>query len=489
MGMNVIHGSEQLSYLGSMRTIILIGFGLLLSFSTTSQTSINWEDAIAVVPSEYGYINLRMVLNSDGSPVILHGKSGTTGGLYCTRWNGVDFDAPVAITSETGLFINDAEGPRMAVSGDRIAVTYQLSGQWATGGRMVLSEDGGATWGTPIPTSPEATEDHFMPVPAFDENQQPWVTVKWGSSPVLEGAQFWDEGSETFLAPVDAGQPMDGDAVCECCASMPFSHDGRNYDVVRNNNSNIRDFWVVRTDVSGSWSEALDIDPTNWSINSCPASEAETCILADGTLLAVFMSAAEGGSRVYWSTADLEAWSLLDSDRIQPGVDQVENNPSVDADGDHSVVAWESNQGGYDILVASGSNSAGGPGAWPDAASVVTEGLSGHSRRPVVRVAGNTVHLVYQRPSEGTFHYRRGTIGASSTLPPLMVNAPLEVSSTPMGWHVSGHTGFHWTVHDLSGRCMASGQSPDGNVSFGETGIYILGITSEMDVQHFKLAR
>ena len=86
--MNVIHGSEQLSYLGSMRTLILIGFGLLLSFSTTSQTSINWEDAIAVAPSEYGYINLRMVLNSDGSPVILHGKSGTTGGLYCTRWNG-----------------------------------------------------------------------------------------------------------------------------------------------------------------------------------------------------------------------------------------------------------------------------------------------------------------------------------------------------------------------------------------------------------------
>ena len=75
MGMNVIHGSEQLSYLGSMRTLILIGFGLLLSFSTTSQTSINWEDAIAVAPSEYGYINLRMVLNSDGSPVILHGKS------------------------------------------------------------------------------------------------------------------------------------------------------------------------------------------------------------------------------------------------------------------------------------------------------------------------------------------------------------------------------------------------------------------------------
>ena len=359
---------------------------------------------MASVPSEFGYINLRMELDAAGNPVILHGKSGSEGGLYCTRWNDGTLGTPTAVTSETGIFINDAEGPRMAASGNRIAVAYQISGQWDTGGRVVISEDGGATWGNPIPTSPDATEDHFMPVPAFDGDQNPWITVKWGTNPVLEGGQFWDGTTGTFMPAADIGVAMAGSAVCECCASMPFSHEGRHYDIVRNNNANLRDFWVVRTDEQGEWSEAIDIDPTDWNINSCPASEAESCILPDGTLAAVFMSAAEGGSRVHWSTVDLENWALLGSDRIQSDEEVTENNPSLDADGAFSVVAWERSQGGYNILVGIGDGSGAAPQQWANSSVNVTESLTGHSRRPVIRIHGNAVHLVYQRPSEGTFH-------------------------------------------------------------------------------------
>ena len=280
---------------------------------------------------------------------------------------------------------------------------------------------------------------------------------------------------------------MDGDAVCECCASMPFSHDGRNYDVVRNNNSNIRDFWVVRTDVSRSWSEALDIDPTNWSINSCPASEAETCILADGTLWR-FHVGCRRRQQVYWSTADLEAWSLLDSDRIQPGVDRSKTTPPSTPMG--TTASWLGRA--IKEVMTFWSPLAATQREDPERGRMLHRWSQKAVRpQPPPSGAGCGQHRPPRLPAPFRRHLslRRGTIGASSTLPPLMVNAPLEVSSTPMGWHVSGHTGFHWTVHDLSGRCMASGQSPDGNVSFGENRIYILGITSEMDVQHFKLAR
>ena len=129
-----------------MRTVLAVLSGLFLSVNLQAQDSINWGDALTVAPSEYGYTNLRMVLDTEGNPVILHGKSGSSGGLYCTRWTGTGFGTPVAVTNETGLFINDAEGPRMAVSANRIAVSYQLSGQWDDGGRVVISEDGGATW-------------------------------------------------------------------------------------------------------------------------------------------------------------------------------------------------------------------------------------------------------------------------------------------------------------------------------------------------------
>lgn len=176
-----------------------------------------------------------MELDPTGNPIILHGKSGSNGGLYCTRWNGTGFDAPIQVTTETGLFINDSEGPRMAVSGNKVAVGYQISGQWATGGRVVLSEDGGQTWGDPIPVSPGATEDHFMPVPAFDADDNPWVVLKWGNAPALEGVLHWDAATGGFAPAVDAGAAIPGDAVCECCASMPFMLDGRQYNLVRNN--------------------------------------------------------------------------------------------------------------------------------------------------------------------------------------------------------------------------------------------------------------
>ena len=248
---------------------------LLFSTSISAQTIV-WEDPIEVAPSEFGLNNLRMELDADGLPIILHGKTGANGGLYCTRANGDGFDAPVQITTETGLFINDSEGPRMAVQGNQVIVGYQISGQWAQGGRTVRSTDGGVTWGAPVAISPDATEDHFMPTPAFDAEGNPWVALKWGNAPALEGILNWDEGTGAFAPAVDGGEAIPGDAVCECCASMPFMLEGKPYNLVRNNNANIRDFHLARADDAGNWTESLDVDATDWNINSCPASEASS---------------------------------------------------------------------------------------------------------------------------------------------------------------------------------------------------------------------
>ena len=454
-----------------------------------SQNAIIWDDPVGSVPADFGYLNLRMELDAAGHPIILHGKSGTEGGLYCTRFVDGVLTAPVQVTEETGLFINDAEGPRMAVSGNRVAVAYQISGQWADGGRIVISEDGGVTWGDPIPIAPGATEDHFMPIPAFDEDAQPWVAVKWGVNPVLEGVQFWDPAAGAFLPPVDAGAPMDGAAVCECCASMPFTHDGRHYDIVRNNDDNLRDFWVVRTDEEGQWTEALDVDPTNWTINSCPASEAESCVLGDGTLAIVYMSAAEGGTRVYWSTVDLNGWSLTGSDRIQSALDITENNPSIDADGTASVVAWERSQGGYNIYVAHGDGTASAPEQRESSATGLTEDLSGHSRRPVIRMEGSTVHLVYQRPSEGTFHYMQGSLTGTSALdhPTSDVSSPKRLSQ---GWLLPIADGpFAWTILDMQGRNVASGVATSDLVPFTESGSHVLLVSAPGGERRFRLVR
>ena len=468
------------------------GFCLLLAISTAhlhaQTTSIEWEAPIEVAPSEFGLVNLRMELDSDGHPVILHGKTGSSGGLYCTRWNGNGFDLPVPVTPETGLFINDGEGPRMAVSGDDFVVGYQISGQWAQGGRTVRSGDGGQTWATPVTIAPDATEDHFMPTPAFDGEGHPWVALKWGSNPTLEGILRWDETAESYADAENGGSSFPGGIACECCASMPFEHGGRLYNAVRINDDNTRDFHLARTNASGEWTESLDIDPTDWVINSCPASEAEVAVLGDGQLAFVFMSAAEGSSRTYWSTVDPETWTLTGSDRIDPGVEFNENNPSVSGHGDHSVGAWERSDGGYDILVGIGTNGVSGPTEWALSASVVTEGLSGHSRRPVVRLHDNVVHLVYQRPSEGLVHYRRGTV-TTVTVPES--DAPSwDCSIREDGWMIAGiGSPFEWSLYDAQGRLVDQGRSAGGMVSSHHTGPGILEIRTANKRRAFHVLR
>ena len=458
---------------------------LLFSTSISAQTIV-WEDPIEVAPSEFGLNNLRMELDADGLPIILHGKTGANGGLYCTRSNGDGFDAPVQITSETGLFINDSEGPRMAVQGNQVVVGYQISGQWAQGGRTVRSTDGGVTWGAPVAISPDATEDHFMPTPAFDSDGQPWVAVKWGANPTLEGILSWEGGA--YSTAVDGGSAFPGGVACECCASMPFEHDGRLYNAVRINDNNTRDFHLARTDEDGVWSESLDIDPTNWTLNSCPASEAEVTVLGDGTLAFVYMSAAEGGSRTYWSTVDPESSNQTGSDRIAPMFEFVENHPSVDADGSVCVAAWERNDGGYDIVVGAGGNDLYGPLSWGTSGYPVTEGLSGHSRKPVIRTAGEVVHLVYQRPSEGVIHYRRGYV-----LPGAVAESESEgwrCVTQEEGWTVVGSPlPMEWILYDALGRELRSGLSRDGRIPASFRGTGILDVRAEGQRRAFRVQR
>ena len=449
---------------------------------------IQWETEASISAAEHGYLNLRMELDADGHPVILHGKSGSSGGLYCTRWTGSGFSDPVAVTDETGLFINDPEGPRMAMQGNKVAVGYQISGQWATGGRVVISEDGGTTWGDPISIAPEATEDHFMPVPAFDAEGHPWVAVKWGDAPALEGVLYWNPTTESFSPAVDAGAVFPGNAVCECCASMPFMREGQRYNLVRNNNANIRDFHLARTDGAGNWSESLDVDETDWNINSCPASEAEVALLGDGSVAMVYMSAAQGGARTYWSTVDADAWELTGTDRIAPDVDVTENNPSIDADGDFSVVAWERSDGGYQVMTAVGSNDAAGMAQWSSQAFSATEELSGHSRRPVIRIEGNTVHLVFQRPSDNVILYKQGTITTSSTAS----LATPDWSCTPCvgGWQITGTSApFEWRLSDFTGRLVDAGTSQNGMIRSQQAGALILQVHTPEGQQTFKLVR
>jgi hypothetical protein len=468
-----------------MKILVSYIFNLLCVCSLIAQPTINWTNPTEVSTEEFGNKSARIGLNNLGNPIVLHGKSGNNAGLYLSIMTEGEFGTPILVTPETNIFLSESEGPRMAVSGDRIAVSYQISGEWASGAYVVLSDDGGLTWGTPYPLAPNATQDHFDPVVAFDGNNNPWVGLKWGTNPALEGIHLFNNETDSFDPAINGGVATAGAAVCECCPSNTFFQDGVYYNVVRNNFNNTRDFWLTASQDGSTWTDAIDIDPTDWNISRCPASGASSTIMDDGTLVSCFMSAVDG-DRVYWSTVDIATLTFQESGRIDPLNNSTENHPSISSSGDWLVTSWERYFGGYEIMVAV---SDAGADELENSVVNITADLSGHKRNPAVIYDGEFIHLVYKNTTEGIVNYMKGEISGTSKVEGVELDdSPWAISIDELGWTLRGGNASY-ILYDLNGRALESGAFfnelyiPDNNKAM------ILQLRTDNQVQSFKLIR
>jgi hypothetical protein len=432
-------------------------------------------EPIEIAPNSYGNKAIRMAMNAAGEPVIAFG---TNGHLFVTKWDAAmqGFAEPTEIDDNENVFMSDAEGPRLASQGDYVVLTYQLAGQWATGARSVHSTDGGTTWSEPTAMVPNATEDHFMPCVAIDDQGNPFAGVKLGNNPatVYEGILRSPDGGATWLDAVNASANADGNAVCECCPSLPFWAEGRYYDLVRNNNNNLRDFWLMSSSDGADWDAAIDVDPLDWVISSCPESGATvTGPVGDSKYLVSFMSAAgaSGQSRVYVSQVDLAAeggagtWELTESVTVSQFENATQNAPILaqwnGSDEPLVALAWEQNTGGYDIQLAL---SQGNDWNFTDVAQNLTEGWTGQHRRPALAFStGDTeepiLHIAWQHSSSGTVHYMTGTVGEPSIVICFAQPEP-QVLSEADGIRIhltEGWSNARWSVWDVTGRLVASG--------------------------------
>ena len=443
-----------------------------------------------VASEDFGNKSIRMVMNAFGEPVISFGKNGS---LFVAKWNSFSnqFDTPIEIDPNEDVFISDAEGPSLANKGNYLVLTYQISGQWTTGARSVHSVDGGLTWSEPVPMAPNATENTYMPCVAVDDENNPFAGIKIGNDPttVFEGVLRSIDSGMSWLDPVNASEEIDGVAVCECCASLPFMAEGKYYNIVRNNNDDVRDFWLISSDDGVIWDNAIDIDPLDWTLEACPASgPSVTGPIVDGKYIVAFMSAAglSGQGRIYLSEVDLQAnggngeWILTQPATLTQFDNATQNVPVLTqwngSDEPLVALAWEQNTGGYDIQL---SLSQGNNWNLTDVAQNLTEGSPGQHRRPALAFSTSDdqepiLHVAWQHSSSGTVHYMTGTIGE-----PSMVNSsgPQE----PRVTHQANGIRFYipenwcnatWSVWDVSGRLVTSGVYDGGeSVWVGNTAL------------------
>ena len=467
-----------------MKTIITF---VVLCFSLSSvfaQPTMTWDSPIDVSSQEFGNRCIRIALNQAGNPMVLHGKTGDNAGLYLSIMEDGIFGDPIQIVSETNIYLfGESEGPRMAVYENRVAVSYQIFGEWATGGHVVISEDDGYTWGEPYAIAPTATEDHFMPHVAFNDEGLPWVAVKLGVNPTEEGILHFNTDLDAFDPAISGSTATPG--VCECCPSNAFGYEGMYYNVVRTNGDNLRDFWITTSSDGVNWDNAIDIDETDWVINACPASGTSSTVMEDGTLISAYM-AAPNGSRVYWSSTNLSAFTFLETGQIDPGNMSSENHPSISSSGDWLVAAWERNSGGYNVMVAI---SDAGPQALEMSVMSVTEGLSGHNRYPSVVYDGEYIHLAYQNAMNGVVHYLKGEISGTSKVEGVEFKEnPWTITAHESGWILRGEDASY-TLYDLSGQALEMGEFlnelhvPNNNKAM------ILHVRNSHQVNSFKLVK
>ena len=403
----------------SKRSVHIAAFAALLGLPEAGlQAQIIWEFAepLDVAESDYGNKCPRLVLDASGNPVVFMGKSND--GLYVVTSENGTFNTPQAIPTDPGIFLSDSEGPDVAKWGNTIGLAYQISGQWMTGAQFMRSDDGGLTWSDSYPIAPNATEDHFMPIPAFDDQGNPFVGLKLGSgNSAEEGVLRSQDGGITWGSAQTASVAAGNGIACDCCPSRTLFGNGRYYSIYRRNNNNIRDMWLVSSEDGTDWDQQLDLDPTDWQLNACPATGASSEWLPDGRLASAFMSAGSGSSQVYLN--------LCDPISNDPGTTTAltfsqfnsinQNQPDVAVGPTHTVVAWEQSLGGWEILLSVAPHNAL-PDGLVDVAVPLSESLSGSNRHPEVAVYGSVVHVIWQNTSDGTVKYLRGTLDGTSGL-------------------------------------------------------------------------
>ncbi len=343
-----------------MRFRFLLSLSILLIVSSlTAQQGIQWSPAYDVSTTA-GNASPKIGILGNGSPAIVWGKNSTIN--FSKMVNGA-FSAPMALSNGgNNPDIYSFGGLDMAVKGDLIFIVFE---NFNDGVFTIKSTDAGESFDAPV--------NVYDPVPgkwatlstiSIDENNNPLVSV------ILQNANETDanyilmrstDGGTTYSPPTVSSEPADGDAVCECCTSDIYTKGSEVYVVFRNNINNLRDMWVSKSiDNGANFSEAVDVDATDWILNSCPISGPKIAPLSGDSLITIWKSAADGPERTYISTLNSETMEK-GFERVLPLSNMNASQSSTDVAGlnDTIGIVWsESGFGanGTDLIFALSKN-------------------------------------------------------------------------------------------------------------------------------------
>lgn len=451
-----------------------------------------FSDPIPVAENTYGNKAPRISLLEDGSPVVYFGKSGANPSLYVVRGVLGEFETPVSIpinNLDVNLWSGEL-GPQIATFGNTIYVVYEVYGD---GIYVSTSTDGGDTWADPVSTVDLAPGRYAtLPSIGVDLLGNPivnFITTNSSEQDALFEVVRSLDGGQTFELPTVANVSADGGEVCECCtAGIMSDSDGDIFLSFRNNDNNIRDIWVAKSDNGAvSFDVATDIDDTDWESFVCPSSGPMSMESGDD-LVSVFFSAGGGSSSVYVSTVNRSTmvagtqWQMptFTGDAV------TQNYPRIAGEGNLMGMVWEENAtGSKDVLFAYSESGA----ADLTSESIVLAGGDFSQRNPDIAYGDGLFHVVYtDQVTNQVMYVQAGFAPFVSTKVIDQVDFNVRLSPNPAKDYFQINLSelptetVLFSLFDVSGKFVLEGEINQQltTVSIGDlnTGIYFLEIIS-----------
>ena len=478
-----------------MKKVYFIFYSLLFlgCSDLLAQVGIQWSAPVDISVTSGNKSPVVGVLQ-DGSPALIWGNGSTI--LFTKMVDGA-FITPIPLSTGSNTpNIYSFGGIDMAIKDNQIYIVYE---NFNDGVFIIKSADGGESFQAPV--------NVYDPVPgkwatlssvAIDDTGNPLVSVILENTNETQGQYIMMRSSDagaTFSPPVVASEPADGDYVCECCPSDIYTQGDDVWLIFRNNDNNLRDMWVTKSDDNGdTFDQGVDVDDTDWVINACPISGPKMAPLAGDSLMTIWKSGGSGSVRVSISTLNAVTMEKgFEMTLPQTNMNALQDGPNIAGSQDTIGIVWEENgfgANGVDLMFALSIN--GSSGLLTNMANI-TEAPSSQ-KFPSLIFANGVFHLLHTNGSG--LQYRSGLVSDMVAVNQTIQNTPcLELLENPSAAGTikirntcqTEEFYFNAQLSDLSGKIVRTwnnnifNNSDELNFDVPEVaaGLYLFSLTSK----------
>lgn len=436
----------------------------------------------------------RIVLDRGNNPLILWGST-TEATAYFSRWNVTEFTTPVRVTPmDMEIFTASWAGPDIAAFGDTIYVVFKENPEDLAPTYCVHSYDGGTTFSDPVQVDGMIGDNiSRFPSVTVNEEGQPIVAFMkldsdFGNARYVVASS--DDFGNSFNMDVLASQ-FTGGNVCDCCPVSITAENNYVATLYRDNLDNLRNSWAgISTNGGDMFMNGIQIDNTDWIINACPSTGPDGIIIGD-SVYSVFMSAATGEERVYFSASSISSLSASAAERLSFEILELdlENYPRIANYGNAVAIVWKGVIFDSQIELQFTSNI---EKRFSDAIIDVTL-YNLENYNPInadVAVSSTDVHVVWQEGTNGQVMYQKGTYSdpvpindhLTSDSFILYPNPAINQINIRISEKIDGN--IQLVLSDVSGKNLFASEYMDAqlfpiNITNLPSGLYLIEITDE----------